>query len=398
VEEQQVGLEVVAGNIEVHLPANEREPLPELAEGVNYAVHEDLLEVAFLCVPVEGEEVQHVRVLRDLLRQIRLPRWEDVGEVRRRRLQPRVRCGADLVLEHVSRPTVCSRLAGVPVAELVVIEPVKQDRDVSPRELSNSLLDNCVRRPLPRESAHVEQVRAGEPFHLRKLCTQIRRETTDDVTAPPLITLALQDGRADPPVETDELRVHAALRGEPGGANLLLQFGKSGGIPGYGWRRVRHHYSVCPTTMREEPDHHAGRRSNKALSGICYARVDLIPRAKGGLLMAQKVTTHLVDDLTGDTIEEGKGRTVAFGFDGTHYEIDLTDDNADALREALSDYVAAARKVSGRSGRTSAGNGPKRGNSEDLARIREWANANGHEVSSRGRISQAVRDAYDAAH
>ncbi|MFJ3321074.1 MULTISPECIES: Lsr2 family protein [unclassified Curtobacterium] len=114
--------------------------------------------------------------------------------------------------------------------------------------------------------------------------------------------------------------------------------------------------------------------------------------------MAQKVTTHLVDDLTGDTIEEGKGRTVAFGFDGTHYEIDLTDDNADALREALSDYVAAARKVSGRSGRTSAGNGPKRGNSEDLARIREWANANGHEVSSRGRISQAVRDAYDAAH
>ncbi|WP_442854653.1 Lsr2 family DNA-binding protein [Curtobacterium sp. UNCCL17] len=32
------------------------------------------------------------------------------------------------------------------------------------------------------------------------------------------------------------------------------------------------------------------------------------------------------------------------------------------------------------------------------AKIRDWANANGHEVSSRGRISQAVRDAYDAAH
>ncbi|WXF91339.1 histone-like nucleoid-structuring protein Lsr2 [Curtobacterium flaccumfaciens pv. flaccumfaciens] len=40
----------------------------------------------------------------------------------------------------------------------------------------------------------------------------------------------------------------------------------------------------------------------------------------------------------------------------------------------------------------------KRGNSDELAKIREWANANGHEVSSRGRISQAVRDAYDAAH
>ncbi|MDR6573565.1 MULTISPECIES: Lsr2 family protein [unclassified Curtobacterium] len=115
--------------------------------------------------------------------------------------------------------------------------------------------------------------------------------------------------------------------------------------------------------------------------------------------MAQKVTTHLVDDLTGDTIEEGKGRTVSFSFDGNHYEIDLSDDNAETLREAFSDYVAAARKVSsGRQARTSAGSTAKRGNSDELAKIREWANANGHEVSSRGRISQAVRDAYDAAH
>ncbi|WXF92934.1 histone-like nucleoid-structuring protein Lsr2 [Curtobacterium flaccumfaciens pv. flaccumfaciens] len=44
------------------------------------------------------------------------------------------------------------------------------------------------------------------------------------------------------------------------------------------------------------------------------------------------------------------------------------------------------------------GGAPKRGNSEELAKIREWARANGHEVSSRGRISQAVREAYDAAH
>lgn len=114
--------------------------------------------------------------------------------------------------------------------------------------------------------------------------------------------------------------------------------------------------------------------------------------------MVQKVTTHLVDDLTGDTIEAGKGRAVTFGFDGSNYEIDLTDDNADALREAFSDYVASARKVSGRSGRATGGTSPKRGNSEELAKIREWANANGHEVSSRGRISQAIRDAYDAAH
>lgn len=100
-----------------------------------------------------------------------------------------------------------------------------------------------------------------------------------------------------------------------------------------------------------------------------------------------------VVDLTGDAIDDGTGRTVTFGFNGAHYEIDLTDDNA----EAFSDYVAA-RKVTGRSVRTTAGSAPKRGNSEELANIRAWANANGHEVSSRGRISQTVRDAYNAAH
>jgi hypothetical protein len=113
--------------------------------------------------------------------------------------------------------------------------------------------------------------------------------------------------------------------------------------------------------------------------------------------MAQKVTTHLVDDLNGETIDDGKGQTVSFSFDGNQYEIDLTDDNVDALRDAFSDYIAAARKISARQARTSGGSMAKRGNSEELSKIREWANANGHEVSNRGRISQAVRDAYNAA-
>ena len=41
--------------------------------------------------------------------------------------------------------------------------------------------------------------------------------------------------------------------------------------------------------------------------------------------------------------------------DGAYYEIDLTDDNVDALRETFSDYIAAARKANGRSVRTTAG-------------------------------------------
>ncbi|MFJ4221763.1 Lsr2 family protein [Curtobacterium luteum] len=114
--------------------------------------------------------------------------------------------------------------------------------------------------------------------------------------------------------------------------------------------------------------------------------------------MAQKVTTHLVDDLTGDVIEAGNGRTVQFGFDGVNYEIDLSDDNVDAFREALSDYIAGARKVSGRSSGKAPSAPKAHSNADELAKIREWAAANGHEVAARGRISQHVRDAYDAAH
>lgn len=118
--------------------------------------------------------------------------------------------------------------------------------------------------------------------------------------------------------------------------------------------------------------------------------------------MAQKVTTTLVDDLNGEEIAEGSGRTVQFGFDGNSYEIDLNNENADAFREALSDYIAAARKVTG-AARSTRSAGPRassgnRSDPQELTKIREWAAQNGHEVSNRGRIAQSVRDAYDAAH
>lgn len=111
------------------------------------------------------------------------------------------------------------------------------------------------------------------------------------------------------------------------------------------------------------------------------------------------MTTQLVDDLTGDIIEAGGGRTVQFAFDGSSYEIDLTEENAEKLREAFTDYVAAARKVSGgRGSRQAATSSSKsRSSADELAKIREWAAANGFEVAARGRISQQVRDAYDAA-
>lgn len=113
--------------------------------------------------------------------------------------------------------------------------------------------------------------------------------------------------------------------------------------------------------------------------------------------MAQRTNIIIVDDLTDETLPEGQGQTVTFGLDGTSYELDLSKDNADQLREDFKRYVDAARKVSrstsGGSRRSTASSGGRK----DTAAIREWAKANGHEVSERGRIASSVREAYDAA-
>lgn len=108
--------------------------------------------------------------------------------------------------------------------------------------------------------------------------------------------------------------------------------------------------------------------------------------------MAQKVNIVLVDDLDGTEATE----TVTFGLDGTTYEIDLNDANAAALREAMSGYVGHARKVTGGGRRTrKSGGGSSSSNTKD---VREWAKAQGMDVSERGRISADVQQAYDAAH
>lgn len=111
--------------------------------------------------------------------------------------------------------------------------------------------------------------------------------------------------------------------------------------------------------------------------------------------MAQKVNIVLVDDIDGSEATQ----TVTFGLDGATYEIDLNDDHAAGLRDALATYVGHGRKV-GRSGA-----GTKRStkaaaaadSGASAADVREWARQNGYDVPSRGRIPAEVRQAFDAA-
>ena len=112
--------------------------------------------------------------------------------------------------------------------------------------------------------------------------------------------------------------------------------------------------------------------------------------------MAQKVQVILTDDLDGGDADE----TVQFAIDGISYEIDLSEANAEALREALATYVAAARRLGGRSVRRRAAAPASRPAAEraDLTELRAWARENGYQVSDRGRVSSQVRAAYETAH
>ncbi|GAA2164863.1 Lsr2 protein [Humibacillus xanthopallidus] len=112
--------------------------------------------------------------------------------------------------------------------------------------------------------------------------------------------------------------------------------------------------------------------------------------------MAQRVEVKLIDDLDGGDAAE----TVSFSLDGISYEIDLSDKHAKKLRDEFATWTGHARRSGSGSRSTSrrrsaSAGGAKRG---DLGAVREWARANGHQVSDRGRISAEVQAAYDKAH
>lgn len=109
--------------------------------------------------------------------------------------------------------------------------------------------------------------------------------------------------------------------------------------------------------------------------------------------MARKVIVELVDDFDGKSTAE---ETVNFAVDGVGYEIDLSASNATNLRGVFEQWTPHARKV-GRAAKSSsaASKGRSTVDREQTQAIREWARKNGFEVSSRGRVSAEILDAYN---
>lgn len=110
--------------------------------------------------------------------------------------------------------------------------------------------------------------------------------------------------------------------------------------------------------------------------------------------MAKRTIAKYFSDLSGNEIDT-PSPTVHFAFDGTSYEIDLTEAEAGELRDALAPYVSVARRAAGtraarRAASSSDGPSPKD--------VRAWAVAQGLDVPARGRIPASLIEAYEAQH
>lgn len=104
--------------------------------------------------------------------------------------------------------------------------------------------------------------------------------------------------------------------------------------------------------------------------------------------MAQRVHIVLEDDIDGSEAAE----TVSFALDGVSYEIDLSEANAAKLRDEFAGWVGHARRTGGRKASGKRTKGPSAND------IRAWAMQEGLQVSSRGRVSAEIREAYEKAH
>ncbi|SIS04030.1 histone-like nucleoid-structuring protein Lsr2 [Williamsia sterculiae] len=112
--------------------------------------------------------------------------------------------------------------------------------------------------------------------------------------------------------------------------------------------------------------------------------------------MAKKQVVQFIDDLDGKILDEFE--TVKWSLDGKHYEFDTSPKHAAQFRDSLTRYVEISRSGGSRAAKKVQSNGSGTRSKEQTQAIRDWANANGIEVSDRGRIPLKVIEAFEEAH
>ena len=97
---------------------------------------------------------------------------------------------------------------------------------MSPRQLSNKLLDNCLVNICLGKRPHREKISSRKAMHLRELRPQILGQPLDHLRSPTLLTLATQDPAANVPVQQNQLTVDRQNRSHLCRTNTCLQVGQ----------------------------------------------------------------------------------------------------------------------------------------------------------------------------
>lgn len=131
--------------------------------------------------------------------------------------------------------------------------------------------------------------------------------------------------------------------------------------------------------------------------------------------MAQIISTAYTDDLDGATLEPDDVRSIEWSWLGVTYELDTSAANLEAIEHgdvSIARLLQASTRTGGRRKRFPAAEraaapepqpaaapaAAELTGKERARAIREWAMAEGYEVSARGRISVDLVAAYDDAH
>src|SRR4051812_7178524 len=108
----------------------------------------------------------------------------------------------------------------------------------------------------------------------------------------------------------------------------------------------------------------------------------------------QKTVVTYTDDLTQKPAEDIE--TVEFAVNGKTFEIDLNKLNARNFYRSVAKYMEHGRKVTSKASKHV--DGRKVTHSKEYVQtVRQWAQDNGIEVASRGRVPLSVYDLYEKA-
>ncbi len=118
--------------------------------------------------------------------------------------------------------------------------------------------------------------------------------------------------------------------------------------------------------------------------------------------MAKTTVVLTKDDWTGDIVDPidiAPKQITTFTFNGREYALDLSMASANELAATLAPWMEKASNVNvvgRRTRKIKAGNNSSaETDPEERSRIREWARDNGYQVGPRGRISEAILNAFE---